>query len=232
MKKISVVITSFLMAINVLAQKDAVLRIVHIDKEIDLASLNDPQWKKAGEVRIDRYWSGKPAPSGRGFRARLLWSNTAIYVRFEMDQTEPLVVSAHPDTANKTVGLWERDVGEIFIAPDRASPNKYFEFEVAPSGEWIDLRIEVTQKERLTDLEYRSGMTAAARIETGKVLMGMKIPFTAFRKTPKAGDVWLGNIFRCVGLDPNRGYLAWRPTLTKTPNFHVPESFGRLIFDN
>jgi alpha-galactosidase len=73
-------------------------------------------------------------------------------------------------------------------------------------------------------------MESAARIEKGKVVMAMKIPWTAFGVTPKAGDVWLGNLFRCVGKDPTRGYLAWSPTMTANPNFHVPEKFGEFVF--
>ena len=52
----------------------------------------------------------------------------------------------------------------------------------------------------------------------------------AFGVTPKAGDVWLGNILRCVGRDPTRGYLAWSPTLTEEASFHVPERFGEFEF--
>ena len=73
-------------------------------------------------------------------------------------------------------------------------------------------------------------MEAAAKIEKNRIVMAMKIPWTAFGKKPDLGDVWLGNIFRCVGKDPNRGYLAWQPTLTEKPNFHVPERFGRFTF--
>jgi hypothetical protein len=58
----------------------------------------------------------------------------------------------------------------------------------------------------------------------------MKIPWEAFGKKPSAGDVWVGNIFRCVGAGPDRGYLAWQPTMTETPNFHVTEKFGELKF--
>jgi len=27
-----------------------------------------------------------------------------------------------------------------------------------------------------------------------------------------------------------RFYSAWSPTMTPTPNFHVPEAFGHLVF--
>jgi hypothetical protein len=132
---------------------------------------------------------------------------------------------------NKTIGLWNRDVCELFIAPDKDEPRKYFEFEIAPSGEWLDLAINYTAEKRETDFEYISGMQSAAHIEKDKVVMAMKIEWKAFGRVPKSGDIWLGNLFRCVGKNPNRGYLAWRPTMTETPNFHVPEKFGEFVFD-
>ncbi len=108
-----------------------------------------------------------------------MWSDTALYVRFDASQDEPLVVSEKPDLTKKVIGLWDRDVCEIFIAPDKANRKKYFEFEIAPTGEWIDLGIEVTSQGRKTDFEYRSGMTSAAVIEKGRVVMAIKIPFAA-----------------------------------------------------
>src|SRR3954447_23823617 len=113
------------------------IRIHHLGADFPATSLDDASWGKAAEVTTDTYWSGKPAPSGRQFKAKLLWSNTALYVRFEATQAEPLVVADNPDLTKKTMGLWERDVCEIFIAPDRSLPRHYFEFEVAPTGEWV-----------------------------------------------------------------------------------------------
>jgi hypothetical protein len=79
-------------------------------------------------------------------------------------------------------------------------------------------------------VEYSSGMLSAPRIEEGRVVTAIRIPWAAFGKRPAAGDVWLGNLFRCVGRDPDRGYLAWSPTFTERPNFHVPERFGEFEF--
>jgi len=204
--------------------------IAHIESDFPIAELDDSRWKLARDVGVGDYWSGEKAPDSRGMRARLLWSFNSLYVRFEAVQCEPLIISEKPRIDTKTIGLWGRDVCEIFIAPDRNKRNKYFEFEIAPTGEWIDLGIEVTPKKRLTDWEYRSDMTSAVRVEKDKVVMAIKIPFASLGKTPKEGDVWLGNLFRCVGSGPNRGYLAWRPTNIKNPAFHVPEAFGEFIF--
>jgi Carbohydrate family 9 binding domain-like len=206
------------------------LKIAHIARDFPVENLNDAAWKKATDISVSKYWSGEAAPAGRHFTARLLWSDTAIYVRFEANQTEPLIVSDKPDLTKKIKGLWDRDVCEIFIAPDKKTRNKYFEFEIAPTGEWIDLGVEVTPTKRETDWDYASKMESSARIDKDKVVMAIRIPFVSLGKTPKTGDVWLGNLFRCVGKDPTRGYLAWQPTKTKEPAFHVPSKFGEFVF--
>ena len=202
------------------------------DSDFEVSDLQNSVWNTAKKVSICTYWNGVVAPESRQCSVQALWSERNLYIRFETPRSEEMVLSDNPQTGGKTIGLWERDVCEIFIAPDKNDPQKYFEFEVAPTGEWLDLAINSTSGERITDWDYGSGMEAAACIEEGHVLMAIRIPFTAFGSTPKAGDLWLGNLFRCVGKDPHRGYLAWIPTLTEVPNFHVPERFGQLFFDN
>jgi len=128
------------------------------------------------------------------------------------------------------MGLWERDVCEIFIAPDARMPERYFEFEAAPTAEWLDLMIRQLPTTRETDRDYQSGMTAAARIAPDHVTIAMRIPFSALGHTPTAGERWRANLFRCVGEGDSRGYLAWRPTHTARPNFHAPSAFGWINF--
>lgn len=202
----------------------------HISLDFAISDLDDAAWKKADGIEIERYWNGQPAPNGRRATAMLLWSDTALYVRFEAHQDEPLVVSDKPELRTKTLGLWDRDVCEIFVAPDIDNPHKYFEFEIAPNGEWLDIGIDRSGNKPITDWDYTSGMQSATSIETSRVILALKIEWKAFGKTPKAGDIWLGNLLRCVGKDPDRGYLAWQPTMTDEPNFHVPEKFGRFKF--
>ncbi|HMJ07881.1 MAG TPA: carbohydrate-binding family 9-like protein, partial [Pyrinomonadaceae bacterium] len=176
------------------------------------------------------YWSGETAPAGRHSTVRLLWSDDALHVRFDAAQAEPFVISDSPDRTAKTPGLWDRDVCEIFIAPNSGEPRKYYEFEVAPTGEWVDLFVDNSGPERKTDTDYSSGMMTAAGVFPGKVVMAMRIDFSALGGPPEAGERWLGNLYRCVGRDPGRGYLAYNPTETPEPNFHVPEKFVEFEF--
>jgi alpha-galactosidase len=206
------------------------VRVPHIEREIGFDDASALGWQLSEPVRVNTYWSGESAPETRSFEARLLWSDAALHVRFDAAQHEPLVVSDDPRSSEKTIGLWERDVCEIFIAPDRERPNRYFEFEVAPTGEWIDLAIEITADGRVIDLGYTSGMGAMGIVKDKSVVEMIKVPFVALGGPPSTGDIWLGNLFRCVGSVAGRGYLAWRPTRTATPNFHVPSAFGEFEF--
>ena len=206
------------------------LEVRRADREPDLTYPDDRSWNISAEAVIDTYWSGETAPAGRHFSARLLWTKDALFCRFEAQQTEPVIALSEPDTLKKAIGLWERDVCEIFVAPDPAERRRYFEFEVAPTGEWLDVAIDLTSGERAADWKYRSQMRVSAKVDEGTVTSAVRIGWEAFGRTPEAGDVWFGNLLRCVGTGPSRGYLAWSPTFTPRPDFHVPERFGEFRF--
>jgi hypothetical protein len=174
--------------------------------------LDHAQWERARPVRLAHYWSGEPAPFARQAEARLLWDGEALSARFVCEQREPLC--------------------EVFVAPSASDPSRYFEFEVAPTGEWLDLAVRVGVFGRETDWGFYSGMTAAARISDDSFAVAMRVPWDAFgiNAAPRAGERWRANLFRCVGAGETRGYIAWLPTRTPEPNFHVPEKFGRLHF--
>jgi len=192
--------------------------------------LHNSAWENCEPITINHYWSGAPAPAAHHAEARICWSNEALHVRFVCVQKEPLVVSAEPKTDVKTLGLWDRDVCEIFLAPDPANTARYFEFEAAPTGEWVDLGITLTPTGRETDWDYVSGFTIGAKLDGETLYVAMRIPWSDTIPRPQSGDVWRANVFRCVGPESPDRYLAWRPTGTPEPNFHLPKAFGRLRF--
>jgi len=199
--------------------------------DLSAAALDHADWDRVRAIPLTRYWSGSPAPANRHAEARILWSDESLWVRFVCRQTEPLIVSSKPQTESKTIGLWDRDVCEAFLAPNPEQPNRYFEFEAAPTGEWIDLAVHLELGQRETEWDFHSGMTAKARIGIGQIIISMRIPWGDRIHKPERGERWRVNLFRCVGSSKHRGYLAWQPTHTEQPNFHVPEAFGWLVFD-
>lgn len=207
-----------------------IIEASYTSANVAVNDLKHPAWEAAQVAPIKRYWSGEDAPVGRHAEARLLWSDEALCVRFVCHQTEPLVVHPHPQTERKAIGLWDRDVCELFIAPDAREPERYFEFEAAPTGEWLDLIVHQKLDVRETEWEFHSGMSVAARMTANNVTIAMRVPWDALGRVPQAGERWRANLFRCVGSGATRGYLAWQPTLTDEPCFHVPAAFGWMQF--
>ena len=209
----------------------SLIKVSYIDEYFAPDDFENEIWQQTAEVSLSHLWSGGLAESERHATARLLWTTRELVIRFEGIQKEPLIINSKPDLSKKAIKLWERDVFEIFVAPDPDKSDNYFEFEVAPTGEWLDAEIKISPNgERETDFEYRSGMKTAAKIFENTVLAVIKIRWQAFGRKPQAGEIWRGNLFRCIGTGKNRVYIAWQPTKTKTPNFHVPEAFGQFEF--
>lgn len=211
-------------------ETDNLIEAHYTNAQLGVADMEHREWMRAPAAGITRYWSGAAAPLSRQAEARVIWSQSALTVRFVCRQDEPLVTSAAPRLEEKTMGLWERDVCEIFVAPDAQNPGRYFEFEAAPTGEWLDLAIEFREEGRATDWDFNSGMKAAASVREGIITIALSVPWAAFGQRPRGGERWRANLFRCVGSDPSRGYLAWQPTRTPQPNFHLPSAFGWLEF--
>jgi hypothetical protein len=212
------------------ADENNVIEVVRARADFAADDFDNAAWRRASVVRIERYWSGEVAPHARQAEARILWTDAALYVRFVARQGEPRVVNEKPQRDAKTLGLWDRDVCELFVAPNADEPERYFEFEVAPTGEWLDAKIHQLPDKRESDFEYHSGATFAARTSKDSATLTIRVPWSALGGAPRAGAKWRANLYRCVGKDPARGYLAWQPTLTPQPNFHVPKKFGWLRF--
>lgn len=187
-------------------------------------------FQTAAVLPIDCTWRGEAAPAGLETSARTWWTADHLWFAFECSFTE-LDADVDYDPASERVGLWERDVCEAFVrSPGEPRFDSYKEFEVAPTGQWCDLAIHRPRID--VDWRWRSGMDTAAEVDhdAGQWRAVMRIPFTAFGVAPEAGDRWHFNAFRISRLRGERQYLAYAPTGTDTPDFHVPERFVPLAF--
>jgi alpha-galactosidase len=59
----------------------------------------------------------------------------------------------------------------------------------------------------------------------------LAIPLRALTRDFDPAVNWKANFFRVEGSKEPRAYLAWQPTQTPRPNFHVPVAFGSLRFE-
>jgi hypothetical protein len=130
--------------------------------------------------------------------------------------------------------LWDRDVVEMFLGDDWKNTRHYREFEIAPTGDWIDLAIDLDHKNY--DKRWRSGWQVLARIDEAahRWFAAARIPLKSVSETlVQPGPRWRMNLYRIEGEGPDsqRHFLCWQPTCVanRDPN-HVPEAFGTLVF--
>lgn len=165
---------------------------------------------------------------------RAFWTDKDLYLLFVCPY-KVLNLFLPADNSKKHVGLWDRDVVEMFLGDDWNNIRHYREFEIAPTADWIDLAIDLDHQSYNHD--WRSGWQTQARIDKDKKIWyaAAKIPLSAVSAQQiKAGTKWRMNLYRIDGLgaDPQRHFLCWQPTCVQNrdPN-HVPEHFGTLIFE-
>ncbi len=186
----------------------------------------EADWNRATPIAFCHDWQGRNHDPQRESVVRVLWGENTLFVRFRC-RYRTLNVFSDADASGRRDFLWERDVAEVFLQPDRLGEKYYKEFEVSPNGQWLDLDISPTGLTHITSgMRSRTEVDNAARIWIAE----LAIPIQALTNSFDPAQSWRVNFFRCEGLDPERFYSSWQPTETPQPNFHVPQKFGWLRF--
>lgn len=199
----------------------------HLAGEISLDARHPAaEWNDAQPIAFCSDWQGKNPDEERATEVRVLWSSQTLYLRFEC-RYRNLYLFEDSDGNGRRDHLWDRDVAEAFLQPDPARTHYYREFEVSPNGMWIDLDIFPGGLANL-----KSGMKRSVFLdEKGQRWAAeLAIPMSALTRNFDPKAVWRANFYRVEGQKEPRAYLAWQPTGSPQPNFHVPAAFGRLRF--
>jgi alpha-galactosidase len=199
----------------------------YVAREIRLDAAHPAtEWQDARPVVFCYDWQGKNPDPGRKTRVRVLWSLRTLYLRFECRYRE-LYLFPDADPNGRRDHLWDRDVAEAFLQPDPSRERYYKEFEISPNGMWVDLDISPGG---LADLKsgLRRSVVLDEKSHTWAAELAIPMKSLTAHFDPKA--VWRANFSRVEGTKEPRAYLAWQPTNTPQPNFHLPSAFGRLRF--
>jgi uncharacterized protein (DUF362 family) len=187
----------------------------------------DAIWATAPVVSWQTDYAG--ASTAIATSARFLWTEGALFVLFELSGAGLNVDTSYP-TSTEREKLYEEDCVELFLGPDAAHREHYYEVELGPLGHFLDLEVDRAAKLNRaawsSQLNVRTSSDAArhtalieARLSapqlTSALVPGARLPLALYRIEGKAP----------------RQYLAWRPPRTAKPNFHVPEGFGALEVD-
>jgi hypothetical protein len=163
---------------------------------------------------------------------KAFWTDSDLYVYFRCPYKE-LNLFLPANHAEARMKLWDRDVVEMFVGDDWRNTGRYREFEIAPTGDWIDLAIDLEHKS--FDHTWRSGWETLARMDEANKIWyaAARIPLSAISDKPvSAGTKWRINFYRIDGPGGNdtRHFMCWQQTCSRQHGNHTPESFGTLVF--
>ncbi|HMZ19341.1 MAG TPA: hypothetical protein PLD20_15500, partial [Blastocatellia bacterium] len=144
-------------------------------------NFEDDTWQRAERLTINLDWRGAAASPELHTMAMALWSESELLFGFECGYTE-LDADTGFDLREERHALWERDVCEAFVRSPIEPHEKYYrEFEVAPTGQWCDLLVELAPNgaRMWHDWEWKSGMRTASEIVAAESRwrVAMAIPF-------------------------------------------------------
>src|SRR5579871_399551 len=155
-----------------LAQKQEVCKVTQPTASYTIHFLNgspelntdpkSPLWSSAARATILKDCTHVLEYPALNSTVRGFWTDKDLFLLFECPY-EVLNLWLPPMGGGPRVNLWDRDVVEMFLGDDWKSIRHYREFEIAPTGDWIDLAIDLDKKSY--DHSWRSGWKTAARID-------------------------------------------------------------------
>jgi hypothetical protein len=195
-------------------------------------NLEKPVWKRAEWIRFSHDMAGQPDYPQAETRVASFWTATDVYFAFRC-RYDTLNVYEGEDPAKERWELWERDVVEVFANPQPERVNHYYEFEVSPNNQWIDLEID-KDKDPFNDAGWNSGFEHATRIDEKSRIWTceMRIPLQPMNVSViQPGDEWRINFYRAdgPGEDSTRRFMSWS-TIPEGKSFHAPTRFGIIRF--
>ena len=167
-----------------------------------MGELDEEVWRTAEAVVLEYTSEGYSARPDSATTVRVLWSDDSLYIAWESPYTRLTVFdSPQPgterfDMEKKGVSLWDRDVVEVMIASDPEHPNRYAEFEVAPTNEKLDLVLDLPKR----DFAWSSGFQTAVKVDkkAQRWICEARIPMKALAtEKPEVGAKWRVNFYRC-----------------------------------
>ena len=163
------------------------------------------------------------------------WTRQYLYLAYWCHY-QNLNIYEGEDPAHERWQLWEKDVVEAFINPTPDRPSHYYEFEIAPNNQWLDLEIDLTQHP-FNNEKWNSGFLHETRVDAPQHVwtVEMRIPIASMAAAAAHPMTeWRVNFYRCDGAESgaSRRMLSWGALPLKLPerSFHQPDSFGTIRF--
>jgi hypothetical protein len=205
--------------------------------------MDDPAWSAAAELSVDQFHP-KSSTHRPITRARLLYDETNLYVRFSV--SDRFVRSVQTEYQSR---VSTDSCVEFFIQPHKSAG--YLAFEINCGGALLLYYIEDPTRtpeslfRKYTIVPWQHGKmvqvvtsmpyTVEPEITTDvDWWVACAVPFALFEEyvgpiSPKGGKRWRGNFFKCADATSHPHWASWAP-IGEILRFHQPEFFGQMQF--
>ncbi len=177
------------------------------------SELREEQLLKLPRQRFESDWFGKPLD----FVAEFCLAVSPRGLFFLISANNSPKFSNHP-LGQFTKGLWEEDVGELFISHSESSV--YQEWNLSPSGAWWSQRFTEARK---PDSQFApdSAPSIKNHVHDDGWWSWIELPYNARLLEASRVDITM------ILTDPrgDRRFLSCCPEPGIAPNFHRPESY-------
>lgn len=241
--KVVLVLLLILSLITGCSQKDKEMKtyeVLKLDRSMVIdGNWDKPHWNSIKPLDVKNRMGDKPRFTPE-VQAKMMYDDSSLYVIFKVNDR---YVRSVVTEINGPV--YEEPAVEFFFSPDPAFPDRYFNLEIncigTPLMHYNDfstkqrnpLDIEDTKKveiahslQEVVDTEITEPVTWTVEY---------RIPIEILKKyskiiLPKPGAEWKANFYKIAEKGTNVHFLTWSPVGNPTPNFHLPQFFGTIIF--
>lgn len=174
-------------------------------------------------------------------RVKLLYDSRNIYVIFNV--RDRFVRAVEKEINGK---VWMDSCVEFFFSPGADTERGYFNFEANCKGVFLFeyhpgngdssgfVSIEDCNKIEIShSLRQNVENEITEPVEWN---LEYSIPVSVLKKymkvdEPGPGVTWRANFYKCADKTSHPHWLTWAPVGFPRPKFHLPEFFGRLVFE-
>ena len=196
-------------------------------------------WKDIAPLDLTYYMGDKPTHIPKT-QAKLMYDSNALYVIFRVEDKYIRAVAQHQGNVCRDSCV------EFFFTPSEDIETGYFNLEMNCGGTMLfhhqlvpRKNLTVIAEEDCSHIEIFNSLpkTIETEIQIPTVwTIFYRVPFDILEKyskvaKPRKGVVWRANFYKCANATSHPHWLTWSKVNRQRPDFHVPQSFGKLQFE-
>ena len=204
------------------------------------AKWDKAQWQAVTPLSLSNFMGEKPAHFPK-VQAKVAYHGHDIAVIFKVEDRYVRAVEIRNHGR-----IWEDSCVELFITPSNDIKTGFFNIEMNCCGKFlcchqITRGVDVIPMQDKDMSRFKVAHTIKEPVITEITdpvtwCVEYSFPaeiFSAYSNAimPAPGVIWRANLYKCADLCSRPHWLTWAKVDFPTPNFHLPQFFGELVFE-